>query len=347
MKEVNPKTNLLEHSEAKVQLYGRYLSIFLNILHRAQFVQRIFIFDLFCGEGLYENDEAKGSPIIALDCIQTHYVENNNRCPNITVWFNDIGKSDIQKGLYKIDRVKSISVKMPIPDNVDIKFEKEDFRDIYPRAIGLLKSTKDARGLFFIDPFGYKVVKPVDIQKILASKKAEVLLWLPIAQMYRFAGSVTNLDFPGSEPLRDFLNELFGKQIPIFNSPYDFVQKIRERFQEYLKDQKVYINTFTLERDSTNIYCLFFFSCHVRGYEAMLAAKWDMDKEHGKGFKLEQAPSLFSEIELSGYPKKLQTFIENSDYRTNSELYLFGLENDFLPKHTKSVLDKYNSEFVR
>ena len=77
MKSVNPKTSLLEHSEAKIELYGSYLSVYLNILHRAGFAKRIFVFDLFCGEGIYEND-AKGSPIIALDCIRNHYYSNKN-----------------------------------------------------------------------------------------------------------------------------------------------------------------------------------------------------------------------------------------------------------------------------
>jgi len=84
MKRVNPKTYLLENSEAKVKLYGRYLSVYLNILHRAQFVKRIIVFDLFCGEGFYENG-GKGSPMITLDCIWNHYFANKNSCPNMTV----------------------------------------------------------------------------------------------------------------------------------------------------------------------------------------------------------------------------------------------------------------------
>jgi three-Cys-motif partner protein len=103
MKRINPKTSLLEHSEAKVNLYGRYLSVYLNVLHRAQFVKRIFIFDLFCGEGIYKN-EAKGSPIIALDCIRNHYDANQNSCPNMTVWFNDNGISDIEEYLRQLCR---------------------------------------------------------------------------------------------------------------------------------------------------------------------------------------------------------------------------------------------------
>lgn len=336
---VNAKTNLLEHSEAKIKLYGRYLSVYLNILHRAGFVRKIFLFDLFCGEGIYEND-VKGSPIIALDAIRNHHFANKQTCPNMTIWFNDIGKSEIEDGVYKVDRVEQITSGMFIPPNVEIQYYRKDYRDIYRLAINEVKRTKDAKGLFFIDPFGYKVIKPDDLRQILEIGNTEIILWLPIAQMYRFAGSVRKSEFPGSEPLRDFLMELFGQNIPIFNSPYDFINQLKNRFRSYLHDLKIFVNTFTLERDVKNIYCLFFFTSHIKGYEAMLGAKWDLDKEHGKGFTLKSAPMFFSEIELSGYEKKVKDYLSGSEYKTNSDIYLFGLENDFLPKHTKSVLDE-------
>ena len=76
----------------------------------------------------------------------------------------------------------------------------------------------------------------------------------------------------------------------------------------------------------------------------MLGAKWNLDKEHGKGFTLQRAPMFFSEIELSGYEKKLKDYLSGSEYKTNSDIYLFGLENDFLPKHTKKVLDELNKK---
>ena len=338
MKRVNAKTNLLEHSEAKVKLYGRYLSVYLNVLHRAQFVKRIFVFDLFCGEGIYEN-KANGSPLIALDCIRNHYFANQSSCPNMTVWFNDNGMSEIEDGISKVDRVKKVSSTIFKPENVKIEFYKENYEDIYPKAIELVAQTKDSKGLFFIDPFGYKAIKPDDIRKMLNSGKTEVFLWLPIAQMYRFADLALRSGFPGSEPLKLFLNELFGKSIPDFQSPQDFIEQLKRRFRIYLKDLNTFVDTFILERDASNVYCLFFFTRNVRGYEKMLEAKWAVDPSHGKGHSLEKTISLFDETELSGYPQKLTAFIDSADYRTNTELHLFGLENGFLPKHTKGVLD--------
>jgi three-Cys-motif partner protein len=259
----------------------------------------------------------------------------------MTVWFNDIGKSELEDG-YKVDRVQKIGTTLTIPSNVDVRFFKKDYREIFPEAIELVEQTRDAKGLFFIDPFGYKIIKPLDIRQMLEIGNTEVLLWLPIAQMYRFAGSVMQSQFPGSDPLRDFLKDLFGNNIPNFRSAYDFIEQLKGRFRAYLKDLGAYIDIFLLERDTTNIYCLFFFTRNIKGLEKIIETKWQIDKDFGKGFILEKTPSLFSEIELSGYKQKVQAYIESSEYRTNTELYLFGLENGFLPKHTKRILDTFD-----
>ena len=120
------KINLLEHSEAKVKLYGRYLSEYLRVLYQAGFVKRVFIFDLFCGEGVYQNGDKAGSPIIAIENIVNHYNENKGKSLNITIWFNDFEKSEIDNELYKVERVKKIVSEMFVPSNVEIKYDKKD-----------------------------------------------------------------------------------------------------------------------------------------------------------------------------------------------------------------------------
>ena len=69
------KSSLLQHSQAKVTLFGEYLSIYLNILSRTKHVEEILLFDLLCGEGLYK-DNLKGSPLVALEKINDHFTFN-------------------------------------------------------------------------------------------------------------------------------------------------------------------------------------------------------------------------------------------------------------------------------
>ncbi len=342
MNQLDPKTNLLEHSEAKINLYGTYLSKYLNILARNQYVEKIFLFDLLCGEGIYSDGE-KGSPIIALEAIEKHYYANNQSCPNMTVWLNDIGFSEIEPNILKIKRVERFGQNIFRPNNVDVEFKNEDYEAIYAKAVKLVNSTRKAKGLFFIDPYGYKAIKPEDIRKMLAGNNTEVLLWLPASFMYRFANTVTHSDFRGGEPLREFIFTLFGNNPPSFKSIYGFIEQITENFRVFLKDMDIFVDSFTLERGGGNVYSLFFFTSHIKGYETMLSTKWDMDENRGKGFTLNKAQS-FSEIQLSGYPQKLKEFISSGTSRTNSELYKFGLKNGFLPKHTNEILKGWKSD---
>jgi three-Cys-motif partner protein len=343
MHQPSPKTHLLEHSKAKVALYGLYLEKYLNILSRTPSVEKIFIFDLLCGEGIYENGE-KGSPIIALEKVKEHYIHNNFSCPNMTIWFNDLGESEIERGIPKISRVESFKAEIELPFNVEIKFSQEDYATIYPKAINILKRTSRAKGLFFIDPYSYKIIKPEDIKQMLEGGRSEVLLWLPTNFMYRFADPAVTFDFPGSEPLREFLTVLFGNNPPDFKSKYDFIDKVTNQFKIYLKQLGTFVDSFTLESDTKNVYGLFFFTGHIKGHETMVRARWELDENRGRGHTIDKSPS-FSEVQLSGYPQKLMKYIKENN-PTNHDVYRYGLENGFLPKHTNEILRgwKKNSE---
>jgi three-Cys-motif partner protein len=342
MKRIDPKLALLEHSEAKVTLYGKYLATYLNILSRVSSINRIFVFDLLCGEGIYKNG-AKGSPLIAFDVIHNHFA-NNLSCPNMTVWFNDNGISEIDPTVSKVERVRSFGDKVKLPPNVAVSYRREDYDIIYPKAVSAVNQERNAKGLFFIDPYGYKDIKPEDIRKMLYGGNTEVLLWLPISFMYRFADSALKSQFKGSEPLRGFISALFGVTKPEFRSVTDFIEKLKGRFRAFLRDMSIFVDTFTLERDASNINSLFFFTPNVLGFQKMVETKWSMDKGRGKGYMIDKSPSFFSEIELSGYPQKLLAFINSTEYRTNTELFRFGLENGFLPKHTKEVLTEWKKK---
>src|SRR3990172_1141717 len=85
---------MLEHSQAKVQLYGSYLSKYLRVISQDKHTTDIHLYDLFCGEGIYE-DGGKGSPIIALDEIKKFYGSATGNVPAIHVTFNDIDEKVI------------------------------------------------------------------------------------------------------------------------------------------------------------------------------------------------------------------------------------------------------------
>ena len=339
------KINLLAHSEAKVQLYGTYLSTYLNMLSRVPSVKHIYLFDLLCGEGIYDNNE-KGSPLIAIDKIQNHFYTNNKTCPNMTIWFNDSELSNIEPKYYKIERVKRFCHKFYLPKNVRIEYFKEDYDTVCSRAIDEVKNNPVSKNLFFVDPYGYKEIKLSSLDHILANHNSEVLLFLPISFMYRFAEKAQNSEFSGGKPLKDFLTALFGSEQKYkFRSAYDFIEKVKEKLREHFRSSDVFVDTFTIDRGHGNVYCLFFFTSHVRGYEKMLEAKWKLDVDRGLGYSEDgNAPKLFSEIELRCYPEKLEKFIKSAPMRTNHEIYRFGLDQGFLPKHTNKILSEWKDD---
>ena len=176
------RTELLEHSKAKVELLKTYLSTFLNIISRVSFYKKIHIYDLFCGEGIY-SDNSEGSPILIMKTIKNHYNYNGNTCPNIDVWINDNGQSEIEITLKKVERVKRVLNKIYTPPNVSKSFSDKDYNKILPLVQRNITNNKKHKHLVFIDPHGYKEIHLDKIKNLLNYNNTEVILFLPLFDM--------------------------------------------------------------------------------------------------------------------------------------------------------------------
>ncbi|MGA2298736.1 MAG: three-Cys-motif partner protein TcmP [FCB group bacterium] len=337
----NPKTELLEHSKAKVDLYIYYFSIYLNILHRAGF-QKIYIYDLFAGEGIYENGE-KGSAVLEVEKIRDHYNNNYNTCPNIKLILNDEGNSEIEEDILKIERVKRECEVIQIPDNVEIVYTKRDYNEIIHEIIEELNSLENnERALLFLDPYGYKDIDLEILKTILSNKKTEVILFLPIDHMYRFIEKSKDEKFQGGFQLRKFMSELFPKGFPTVDSPIEFINILEIQLHKYL--DIFGIDTFTIEKQRNKFYTLFFFTNNERGFCTWLESKWKLDEEEGTGYRFDgNIQALFSLKKLN-YQNNLIKFLKEKDIVTNIHLYWFGLNNGMLPKHSHKILTELKKE---
>lgn len=339
-KVISTKEILLEHSLAKVKLFECYLSIYLNILYRAKIVDKIIIADLFAGEGIYKNGE-KGSSIKAFEAILRHLKLNNGGKKTLFL-INDPEKSKIETTKYKVDRIQEWIEKFELLPNLKISYSKDDFSKLMPSLLSLIDSMRICeRALIFIDPWGYKEIKPIDLKKLLNNEKVEILLFLPISFMYRFAKTVLLKNFVGSEPLENFLIELLGNErdrVFKINSVEEFIIFIREKFKQYLNIS--FVDDFILTTKQGNIYCLLFFSFNKIGFRKIIEAKWTLDSNYGRGLNKEENYNLFSGSNYNNYNEELSDYILNSSGRTNEQLLDFGFEHRFLPKHTKEVLDR-------
>jgi three-Cys-motif partner protein len=199
MKKIDVKKNLLNHSQAKVWLLGEYLKRYLNIISNDGYTRTIDIYDLFCGEGIYENGR-EGSPIVILREVKELFFANVSKLktlPKINCHFNDIDSNKVLK-----TRNFILEKKLYYDKFGDIEYLNVDYEYyIYELNIKLQK-LKSEKAFVFIDPYEYKHIKISQIKELLSNKKTEVLLWLPTQFMYRFESNGT------PQALKDFIEEL-------------------------------------------------------------------------------------------------------------------------------------------
>jgi hypothetical protein len=143
------------------------------------------------------------------------------------------------------------------------------------------------------------------------------------------------------------MKKLFGRieDVPYIENQQDLIYKLREQFKRFVEIK--YVDAFRIERENNNWFCLYFFTSHKKGFQKMLESKWSIDPKRGSSFKLgdESALELFNELEISNYRNMLIRFLRERSGATNHELFDFGLENNFLPKHTKQILDNLKKEY--
>lgn len=197
---------------------------------------------------------------------------------------------------------------------------------------------QDEKAFIFIDPYGYKEIRASDLKKFLRSKKSEVLLFLPTQFMYRFDAEGT------PEALIEILSELVDlKDWKPNNSVYEFIDQFKEALKRFLGED-FFVDTFTIEKDKATVFCLFFFSSHIRGFEKMLETKWQIDEEEGKGWSYEKSGNLFSSMKTNLLKQRLIELLKNKEKVFNGDVYEFTLRLGYLPKHVVDLFSGFQDQ---
>ncbi|MBK7882935.1 MAG: three-Cys-motif partner protein TcmP [Chitinophagaceae bacterium] len=257
-----------------------------------------------------------------------HFINKakNRNIPKVDVCFNDLDELKIEKLKKNI-----IEKKLHYAEFGKLNYRSKDYKSIVPVLANYISKLKNEKAFVFIDPYGYKEIRASEIKDILSSKKAEVLLFLPTQFMYRFDEKGT------PKALIDILEELVDlKDWKVNNSVYGFIEQFNNALRQYL-GKDFFVDTFTIQKDESTVYCLFFFSSHIRGFEKMLETKWEIDQEHGKGWSYEKTIDLFSFIKINSLEEKVVKYISENDKVTNGDIYEFILRLGFLPKHINEV----------
>lgn len=344
------QTNVLSHSQAKLDLYQKYLEKYFSILGLAKGVSKVNIYDLFSGTGIYENGKA-GSPILAFEKVKENRIffnEMNWTLKPIKLTINDVDES-------KVKIVKEYLELLNTPEICELKYYSSDTVQLFPSIITELSAqARTERNLLFIDPYGYKTIDPINIRRLLDNLRTEIILFLPISFMHRFKNTSLVEEKSCYQALNDFITKLFpeGHQmlVPENLSIDKFIQYTTEAFSF---NNKYYCANHTIERSKGNLFAVFFITSHIYGLERMLTVKWDEDKEFGQGHRIKpDQVSLFEqeekqEIQNHNYESlsnELNAFIKKKEKITNLELYEFTLRKNFLPKHSNQILNNWKKE---
>jgi len=83
--------SVLPHTEAKLKFYTFYLARYLEILVRAPGINKVNIYDMLCGEGIY-SDGKTGSAVRAVEAIWEAQKSNKkNKLDNLHL--NDLNQN--------------------------------------------------------------------------------------------------------------------------------------------------------------------------------------------------------------------------------------------------------------
>ena len=326
----NDSDSLKAHSEAKIKLLQEYLEIYIAVIARAGFTDVLHFTDFFCGSGEYSKNQKEGSSLAIVKCIAKHRALNPG-CPlRFDCHFNDTDAS-------KVDSTKEAVAELESrhKDHLSITFSTDFYPDLIASHLAARTNAPKRKFFYFIDPFGYKEVELKHIQDLMEGGQSEVLLFQPSSFLHRFASK-------GTPPaLAKFLGDLCPEdKWPTGESVWEHIDHTLELFRERYSDG--YVDSFTIQPSSQTVFCLFFFTSHIYGFEKMLEAKWNLNDTTGRGWHYEEAAGedLFSEPNPQTEQLKslLGDLLRPTGGVTNREIYEHTIRAGFLPKHANDVL---------
>ncbi|MES2661404.1 MAG: three-Cys-motif partner protein TcmP [Verrucomicrobiota bacterium] len=325
-----PAKPLPPHSEAKIRLLKAYLEAYLNVIGHDQHTDRVFLADLFCGPGMYQGGKP-GSPV-EIGRMLAGLHKRHLSAPKTEFLFNDVdvaNVSNVEGYLRPLEaahpKIKLIASSKSVADLIpELLSEQVDKR---------LRSKR----FYFVDPFGYSQITLSEILSLLHVDGTELLLFQPCSFMFRFSEKGT------PESLSGFMEELSrGKPWPQGLNIMGYIQHTKRLLRERLEGTH-YVDSFTIQKDAQTVFCLFFFTKHIRGFEKMLEAKWRFNGETGQGWHYSAGTGvgdLFNKPtpQTQILERALEVLLADGRLVTNADIYRETLEQGFLPKHSNEIL---------
>lgn len=318
-------------TKAKLSIFKDYLKEWLPVFlsKREPLWNTINIFDFFSGPGS-DVTGVKGTPLIIIDELKPYANEIKGKRLQVNLYFNE----------YRPEKYKTLkSLLGAITDSpYSIKIDNLDFKSSFSQELPRMQSGKCAN-LLFLDQSGIKHIDEDTFKVIVNIKRTDFLFFTSSSTVKRFS------DHPNISKYLDLNPEL------IENTDYHKIHRlIVGHYKSLIPNGKhFYLAPFSLKKPS-GVYGLIFGSSHLLGIEKFLTTCWNNDPARGEAnFDIDQENIIPGQFDIfSGTvrrPKKVELFekelkeqIISKKLQNDKEIYLFTLENGFIPSHAREVI---------
>ncbi|QJB55909.1 three-Cys-motif partner protein TcmP [Pseudodesulfovibrio sp. zrk46] len=322
-----------EQTKLKLQLYRLYIREWLPVFmaQAEQGLDRINIFDLFCGPGS-DGDGTWGSPLILLEAISIYLRKRQTaHTAPIYIYFNDSKK-------WKIDALKeSVATTFGELPRISISYSCSEYDDAFPKAMTIAEQNNSANFLF-VDQFGISALDEMRFKELTSLKRTDWLCFISSSTFSRFNNHPSIAC--------KLAVEKTGKWSNIHRD-------VACRYRELLNSSDYYIVPFSIKKGS-NVYGLIFGSGHPLGADKFLRGCWKVDPITGEAnYNIDgdlKSPhghlSFFKPTKLTVFKEKLCKKITEKEVVTNKDAYLFALHQGIPSAELKKILYELKKEKV-
>lgn len=324
-----------EGTKCKLDVYRLYLREWLPVFLASSNPKwkNVNVFDFFSGQGK-DADGVFGSPLITLEELgnNTGYIVNNKL--NVKLFFNELDSKLFNQLTQNVEPYLK-------PKVFSTELSKQDFRICFEEQLPFMKN---AANLVFLDQKGVKFITSDVFHKLISLKQTDFLFFISSSFIKRFGES------------EEFRKYLKIRSEDIENKDYFHIHRLVLEYYRSLipADKQYFIAPFSIRKKS-NIYGLIFGSNHTYGIEKFLKICWKMDRQRGEAnFDIDKdkinpsTPLLFPELNKPSkrrvFEEDLETQVLSKSLDTNYKVYLFTLDNGFLPKDANEVLRRLEKE---
>lgn len=318
-------------TKIKLSIFHDYLKEWLPVFlaKKEVYWDNINIYDFFCGPGLDSNGE-KGTPILILEELEVYVQDIRNKNLKVRLYFNDYSTEKIQLLKTNIFQYNNKPYKITI--------ESKDFKESFESQYSSMQGRGNVN-LLFLDQTGIKQINEEVFKSIVQLKRTDFLFFISSSTIKRFT------EHPAIS------KHIKLNPTEVDETPYHQIHRlVTDYYRSLIPDGKeYYIAPFSL-RKKAGLYGLIFGSGNALGIEKFLTTCWKIDPVRGEAnFDIDNDKIQPGQINLfTGTvkrPKKIEAFekeltqeIITGNLKHDRDIYLFTLNNGFIPKHSRKVI---------